>query len=108
MNGRGLSTLANGMCHVVPLGLGWLCLSVLEQCLAGTKYDGEWKEGKMDGRGVLTGTNGMCHVTPLGLSAGHPSVSMHSALQETDMTASGKQGKSTAGVFTPWPMVSAT
>ena len=85
----------------------WLYLSVHALCPTGTKFDGEFKEDKLNGRGILTLANGMCHVTVLGLSAGPASASMHSALQERAMTANSRMTCGMAQAFIPGPMVRA-
>ena len=62
----------------------------------------------MNGRGVWLRVNGMCHVTPLRLSAGLASVFLYCALQEPNMTASGRRASRTAEAFLLGPIVCAT
>ena len=107
-HGRGNYKAANGMCHEVPVGLKAGFDSVCALCSTGDRYYGEYKEGKRNGRGVATYANGMSHVTPSRLRAGRDSAAMHSALQETDMMASGREEKGTAGAHRLRPMVCAT
>ena len=70
MDGRGLFTWTDGTCLARSLVLllmllkGRLCPTFHALCLAGRRYQGDFKQGKQNGRGVMTWANGVCHSVP--------------------------------------------